>query len=216
MSKKHIPFFHTSKNHIHLTLSEDMLKNCILAIIGMACACLFANLLKSSLFSSTCSVLKQTLKILAQSNISKQELCLHSFSCQMKFFLLLFFFSCTNVWGFFYRAFLFYIGFLQGVLLSCCLFLKGFSGILMYFAFLFPQGLLLAPFYLCYIQYLEGWHHVWFSGKNPSEEKPLYFSEKKKQCLLQLLPLFIVSVILLFISSFLEGYVNLPLLRSFC
>jgi len=130
--------------------------------------------------------------------------------------LLLFFFSFTNAWRLYSKCFVFYIGFLQGILLSCCLFLKGFSGIFLYLSLLVPHAFLLAPVYLFLLQQLENWHSgcLWREDGNSSDSDHAY-PQKKKQMFLQILPLFFVSMLLLLLGAFLEGYLNVPLLRLF-
>lgn len=214
MSKKHYIFSGISKKHFKL--SENTLKNMILCIVGMACACLFANMARTTLFQPASGILKQMIKNLSGKNISKSEVMLYSFTTNAKFTLLLFFFSFTNVWTLYSRLFVFYIGFLQGILLSCCLFMKGFPGIFFYTVLLVPHIFLLAPVYLFLLHHLEYWHH---SSLRPpygdSSENDSISPQKKKQVFFQILPLFFLSVIFLLAGAFLEGYLNVPLLRIY-
>lgn len=214
MSKKHMIF--RGYPGKHFCLSEDVLKNMILCAAGMACACLFANLFKNSIFGAAADTLKKLTENLSQKGLSGAEVTLYSFTANSKYVLLLFFFSFTNVWKLYSRCFVFYIGFLQGILLSCCLFLKGFSGIFFYLALLVPHSLLLAPVYLFLLQQLEKWHcGSLYRECNSCAETENGFPQKKKQVLIQILPLFFLTLILLLFGAWMEGYLNIPLLRLF-
>ncbi len=200
----------------HFCLSEYTMKNMVLCAVGMACACLIANMTRHSIFAGAADILKQITDVLSQKGLDKSEVTLYSFTTNCKFALLLFFFSFTNAWYIYSRCFVFYIGFLQGVLLSCCLFLKGFSGIFFYLALLVPHAFLLVPSYLFLLQRLEGWHRGVPRGENGNSSQREYSpSKKKKQMVLQILPLFFGTMILLLLGAVLEGYLNVPLLRMF-
>ena len=214
MPRKHLILKGYHKKHF--CLSEYTMKNMVLCAVGMACACLIANMTRHSIFASAADILKQITDYLSQKGLAKSEVTLYSFTANCKFALLLFFFSFTNAWWLYSRCFVFYIGFLQGVLLSCCLFLKGFSGIFFYLGLLVPHAFVLAPAYLFLLQRLEGWHHGFLWGeKGTSSRSDNSFSKKKKQMVLQILPLFFGIMILLLLGAFLEGYLNVPLLRLF-
>lgn len=214
MGRIHLSFKGYHKKHF--CLSENAMKNMILCVVGMACACLLANLTRSTLFQNASDVLKDITNNLSQKGLSKLEVTLYSFSTNAKFALLLFFFSFTNVWKLYSRCFVFYIGFLQGILLSCCLFFKGFSGIFFYLALLVPHTFLLAPVYLFLLHQLENWHNQSFQGEcSSSSDSDSLLPSKKKQNVIQILPLFFLSILLLLLGSFLEGYLNVPLLRLY-
>lgn len=187
----------------------------VLCAVGMACACLIANMTRHSIFAGAADILKQITDVLSQKGLAKSEVMLYSFTANCKFALLLFFFSFTNAWYLYSRCFVFYIGFLQGILLSCCLFLRGFSGIFFYLALLVPHAFLLAPAYLFLLQRLEGWHRGFPQGENSSSRPEASFSQKKKQLVLQILPLFFVMMIVLLLGAVLEGYLNVSLLQIF-
>ena len=212
MPGKTFAFHKYSKRQFYL--SQNILKNMILCVVGIACACLLANLTKQSVFHTASSALKQITKNLSSKGLSKSEVTLYSFTTNVKYALLLFFFSFTNVWRLYSRCFVFYIGFLQGILLSCCIFLKGFSGIFFYLCLLVPHIFLLAPVYLLLLQQLEDWHNGCLcrepSGSCESDNR---FPQKKKQFFMQILPLFFITLLLMLLGAFLEGYLNVPLLK---
>lgn len=200
----------------HLYLSEDTMKNMLLCIVGIACACLFANMTKQTMFRTAPDTLKHITKNLSEKNLPMSEVTLYSFTNNCKLALLLFFFSFTNVWKLYSRCFVFYIGFLQGILLSCCLFLKGFSGIFLYATFQIPHIFLLAPLFLFLLHRLECWHNDFLYPSPESQAEPdSPFPQKKKQMILQILPLFFITIILLLLGAFLEGYLNVALLRLY-
>ena len=214
MPRKHAIFRKYSRKHF--CLSENVLKNIILCVVGMACACLLANMAKHTIFDTASDTLNQLIKNLSEKGLSKAEVTLYSFTANSKFALLLFFFSFTNVWKLYSRCFVFYIGFLQGVLLSCCLFLRGFSGIFFYLSLLAPHSFLLAPLYLFLLQQLENWHSgSLYQEYSNSSETDNTFPQKKKQIFLQILPLFFGTMLFLLLGAFMEGYLNVTLLRLF-
>lgn len=213
MPRKHLILKGYHKKHF--CLSEYTMKNMVLCAVGMACACLIANMTRHSIFAGAADILKQITDVLSQKGLAKSEVMLYSFTANCKFALLLFFFSFTNAWYLYSRCFVFYIGFLQGILLSCCLFLRGFSGIFFYLALLVPHAFLLAPAYLFLLQRLEGWHRGFPQGENSSSRPEASFSQKKKQLVLQILPLFFVMMIVLLLGAVLEGYLNVSLLQIF-
>lgn len=214
MPRKHAIFRGYARKHFYL--SENVLKNMILCVVGMACACLLANMAKHTIFDTASDILNQLTKNLSEKGVSKAEVTLYSFTANSKFALLLFFFSFTNVWKLYSRCFVFYIGFLQGILLSCCLFLRGFSGIFFYLTLLVPHTFLLAPVYLFLLQQLENWHNGSLCREcgNTSEADNI-FPQKKKQIFLQILPLFFATMLLLLLGAWMEGYLNVSLLRLF-
>lgn len=214
MPKKH--FILNRYHRKHFSLSEDTLKNMLLCVVGIACACLLANMTKNTLFKSASDILKQITGSLSGKEVSNSEVMLYSFTSNCKYTLLLFFFSFTNVWTLYSRCFVFYIGFLQGILLSCCLFMKGFSGIFFYTALLIPHIFLLAPVYLFVLHQLEKWHNnSMHPDNNSSPEGECIFPQKKRQIFLQILPLFFLTLVFLLLGAFLEGYLNVPLLRIY-
>lgn len=175
-------------------------------LIGFAAGAVTSHLLKTTLYAPVLGLYQTLLSQMQTLEIDGAALFLLATKKHIKYFLLLWFFSFTNIWKYYYRFFLAYSGFQNGLLLSFCLIMSGLSGIGGFFSFLLPQCLLLAPAYIIAISHCELLQDALTRDT---------FNASKKQLIFHQLPSFFVSMALLFLGCLLEGYLNPPLLRLF-
>lgn len=187
----------------------------ILFFVGFLTGCLAANLLEDSLYAPALALFQNTLKNISSLAISRNDVFLYSCKENIKFFLLLIFFSLTNVWRLYYTGFTLYTGFSHGLLCSFCVLLYGPGGIIRYFCFLLPQVLFLAPAFLFAMRHLEALHSSWFFSEEKESAQTFFFHSKRRQLLFSKLPPLLLCVILLLCSALLEGYLNIPLLKYY-
>lgn len=174
--------------------------------IGMLAGGLTAHFLKTSLYAPVLRLYQTLLSQLQSLEVDSSILFLLAAKKHLKYFLLLWFLSLTNIWKYYYRLFLVYAGFQNGLLLSFCLIMNGLTGIIGFLCFLLPQSLLLVPAYIiaiCRCDLLQ---------ENLGRDS---FSQSKKQLILHQLPPFLVSAALLLLGCLLEGFLNPSLLRLF-
>lgn len=186
-----------------------------LFFVGFLAGCLAAGLFEDSLYAPALTLFQNTLKHISSLAISRNDVFLYSCKENMKCFLLLIFFSLTNVWRLYYAGFTLYTGFSHGLLCSFCVLLYGPGGIIGYFCFLFPQVLLLVPAFLLTVRHLEEFHCCWFSAEDKEQPRLLLFHSKRRQLLFSKLPPLLLCAILLLCSALLEGYLNIPLLKHY-
>ena len=167
--------------------------------LGLAVGCLFGFLCKESLYAPLLSFYQSLSSSLQSLELDKRALFLLALRKHLKYFLLLWFFSFTNIWRYFYRFVCVAFGLQQGLLLSFCILLHQVMGPLHYLSFLFPQVLLLAPAYYLSLQ---------------SANTLSCCRLQKKQLLCHQLPLFFLCLALLILGCFVESYLNPILLRA--
>lgn len=173
---------------------------------GFLVGAILSHFLKTSLYAPVLGLYQSLLSQLQALEIDSSALFLLAARKHLKYFLLVWFFSFTNIWKYYYRIFLLYSGFQNGLLLTFCLIMHGVSGIIGFLCFLLPQVLLLTPAYIiaiCRCELLQ-------ESLNQSS-----FSASKKQLIFHQLPSFSVSLALLLLGCLLEGYLNPALLRLF-
>lgn len=177
--------------------SKTMIGSIIIYLAGMLLGYLCGHVLRSHLYTTVKDTYEGLLSSINTINIKFLPLCLLCFKQQCKDFILLVFFSCTNVWLLYLCGYLLYCGFTSGLLLLFCTMLHGIMGIWGYFCFLMPQALIYAPAYLLLIHKLHS---------NRTENK-------KGIPLLHEFPFLFLILIILFVGCILESTLNLPLLR---
>lgn len=183
-----------------------------------------AHLLKDSLYAPILSLYQTLKEQLSTAETDHYAIFLLSVKGQLKLFLLLWFFSVTNVWRYYFWSFCVYSGFCNGLLLAFCVLLSGAAGCWDFICFQLPQALLFIPAYCLAIYHCNTLHRQ-LSGKwDPPSGEPsgndraaryakLGKSIGKKQLAFRQLPLFLLDGCLLLAGCLLEGYCNLPLLR---
>lgn len=186
-----------------------------LFFVGFLAGCLAASLLEDSLYAPALALFQNTIKHISSLAISRNDVFLYSCKENIKFFLLLVFFSLTNAWRLYYVGFTLYTGFSHGLLCTFCFLLYGPGGIIIYFCFLFPQVLLLAPAFLLTVRHLEELHCFWFSAEDKESSRNMFLPSKRRQLLFSKLPPLLFCAILLLCSALLEGYLNIPLLKYY-
>lgn len=174
--------------------------------LGLGAGCLTAHFFKTSLYAPILGFYQTLLTQLPTVDIDSSTLFLLACKKQIKYFLLLWFFSFTNIWKYYYRIFLAYLGFQNGLLLSFCLLMSGLPGIAGFLCFILPQSLLYVPSYLISI------YRGQLIYENLTKDS---LCTKKSQLIIHQLPSFLVAVSLLLLGCLLEGYLNTPLLRMF-
>lgn len=199
--KRHIPI------HTYSRLTTGLF------LLGALAGCLFGNLFKDHLYEPVLTLFQNTVNQLPSLQISSKEVFFYSLKEYIKLFLLLCFFAITNVWRIYYTGFALYTGFRHGLLFSFCLLVNHTSGILQFASFLLPQALLLAPVFLFTISHLELLHHDLFASENNDGSSGIFRNTKKRQLLFAKLPHFLIAILLLIGCAFLEGYLNVPLLK---
>lgn len=173
---------------------------------GLLAGAVLSHFLKTSLYAPVLGLYQTLLSQLQALEIDSCALFLLAARKHMKYFLLVWFFSFTNIWKYYYRIFLLYSGFQNGLLLTFCLLMNGASGVIGFLCFLLPQFLLLAPAYIIAICRCELFQEALEQSSFPTT---------KKQLILRQLPSFLVSLALLLLGCLLEGYLNPALLRLF-
>lgn len=181
---------------------------------GFIISCLITNFLKTSLYAPILNIYQTTLSGLQTLEIDSVSLFLLAAGKHLKYLLLLWFFSFTNIWKYYYRLFTAYEGIQNGFLLSFCLIMNGTAGILGYLCLLLPHSLLLLPAYVLSIQRCQCLHEGIFAC-SPARESARALRTTKKQVVLHELPCFLLCLCLLLLGCLLEGYVNPLFLRLF-
>lgn len=178
----------------------------IFFFIGFLAGALTTHFFKTSLYAPVLG-LYQTLLIQLQAlEVDSSTLFLLAAKKHLKYILLLWFFSFTNIWKYYYRLFLIYSGFQNGLLFSFCLIMNGPFGIVGYLCFLLPQTILLVPSYMIAISHCD------ILQESLTRDS---FSQSKKQLTIHQLPAFLVSTALLLLGCLLEGFLNPAVLRLF-
>lgn len=177
--------------------SRAIISSILLYLAGMLLGYLCGHFLRNSLYLTVQSTYEGLLSGIGNTKIPFLPLFLLCIKQQCKNYLLLVFFSCTNVWLLYLSGYLLYRGFTCGLLLLFCTMLNGVSGIWGFFCFLMPQALLYVPTYLCLIRKLH----------TTREQTPKGIS------LLHEIPSLLLLLLLLLAGCILESTLNLPLLK---
>lgn len=210
-SASHIKF------NFHIPLSSFSKLTIGLFLIGFFFGCLGSHFFEEYLYATVVDLFRNTINQIPWLDIDRNEVFLYSLKDHITYFLLLVFFSLTNVWRIYYFGSTIYTGFSQGLLFSFCTMTYGLGGILQYFCFLLPQSILLVPVFLFALSRLELLHKNWFAPENRDiEHSPSFLpAPKKRQLLLCQLPFFFVCTVLLVCCALLEGYLNVPIIKSY-
>jgi uncharacterized membrane protein SpoIIM required for sporulation len=174
----------------------------LLFTLGMVSGCLTAYLLREGIYTTVFHLYQTLLEQLSTLEINLQELFLLALKKNLEYFVLLYFFAFTNVWKYYYRGFLLYIGFQNGLLLSFCIQMNGVTGAAKYLCFLLPHSLLLIPAYLLALHQGEHIFRFLHSSRHTS-----------KKLLMYRLPAWILSLLLLILGCLTEAALNPSLLR---
>lgn len=172
--------------------------------IGIILGITIAHLLRSGLYASVFHLYQNLLNQLQSLEINVQDFFLLALRKNLKYFIVLCFFAFTNVWKYYYRFFLIYAGFQNGLLLSFCIQLKGIGGIIGYLCFLMPQAVLFVPAYLIAICHCCHLHNNLHS-----------ITATKRQAILCELPFLLAALALLLLGCLLEAAFNPSLLRLY-
>ncbi len=205
-----------SKKQLVSSVSFFQKLTAALFLISFVLGCLLGNLLENALYAPAFSLFQNTIRRLPALAIDRQDVFFYCLRENIKCFLLLVFFAMTNAWRIYYVIFLFYTGACYGLLFTFCTLLYGLGGIPQFLCFLLPQALICVPLYLFFLNKLEAFHTDWFLPENNAAGSDFFFFQPKKRGLLfKQIPLFFLVILLLAISSLLEGYLNLPLIQYF-
>lgn len=172
----------------------------IFFFIGMLLGTLVGKLFNSALLPELKSIYTETLSSIPSLDIPSDKIVLSSFYRNIKFVLLLFIFSMTDLWRYYCLVFSVYTGFSNGLLLFFNISIYKFAGIANYTCCIMPQYLIFVPSFLYIIMKL---HKI-----NSCDD-----TNQKGKLFLKQFPLFLLSILLILIGSLAEGYIN-PLLLS--
>lgn len=192
------------KNQTKKTLSNTSISVFLFVAAGLSLGCITAFILRNGLYSYIFHLYRTLLTQLQSLEVDRQDFFLLAFRRTIKYFLLLCFFSFTNIWKYYYRLFSLYIGFQHGLLLAFCLQLNGLWGIVGYLCFLLPQALLIIPAFLMCIDHCEYTHNELHS-----------ITISRHKLILCEFPFFFLSALLLILGCLLEAYGNPGLLRLY-
>lgn len=177
--------------------NRAIITSILLYLSGMLIGYLCGHFLQNSLYHTVKTTYDGLLSGITDIKIQFLPLFLLCIKQQCKNYLLLIFFSCTNVWLFYLSGYLLYRGFTGGLLLLFCTMLNGVSGVWGFFCFLMPQALLYIPAYLCLIQKLH-------TNRD---------NTAKGISLLQEIPSLLLLLLFILAGCILESTLNLPLLK---
>lgn len=170
----------------------------IFFFIGMLIGTLVGKLFNPIILPVLKTIYSETISALPSMDIPSDQIVLSSFSRNIKFVMLLFIFSMTDLWRYYCLVFSVYTGFSNGLLLYFNISLYDFAGIANYTCCIMPQYLVFVPAFLFIIKKL---HRI-----NCLDE-----TKQKGKLLLKQFPLFLLSILLILIGSLAEGCIN-PLL----
>ena len=163
----------------------------IFFFIGMVIGTLVGKLFNPIILPVLKTIYSETISALPSLDIPSDQIVLSSFSRNIKFVMLLFIFSMTDLWRYYCLVFSVYTGFSNGLLLYFNISLYDFAGIANYTCCIMPQYLVFVPAFL-FINCLDE-------------------TKQKGKLLLKQFPLFLLSILLILIGSLAEGCIN-PLL----
>lgn len=184
------------------------------AIIGIITGCITGNLLKENLYSPLITIYNETINNIPGLDIDKSDIFLLAIKRNVKLFILLYLFSLTNLWTYYYCAFSLYTGFTNGLLLAFNIILHGINGSIRFLCYLFPQALLFIPLYLMVIAHCDCFHDTFIAyASGPSYDNTYNYSTKQKKgkLAIQQFPFIILCLVLIAAGSFIEANLNLPL-----
>ena len=187
-----------------------------LFLFAFVFGCFLANLFSKTLYAPVITLFESIVKELPSLSLNRQEIFLFCGKDNLKYFLLLLFFSLTNAWKIYYPFFTLYTGFRYGLLFSFCMLVSGIGGIVEFLCFLLPHTLITLPVFLSSINRMELLHESWFFACTGDKKGPRFLLDKgKRQLLLKQLPHVLLYILLLLCAALLEGYVNIPLLKQY-
>lgn len=192
------------KDQSKKTLSNTSISVFLFVAAGLSLGCITAFLLRSGIYAYIFHLYQTLLSQLQPLEIDRQDFFLLAIRRTLKYFLLLWFFSFTNVWKYYYRLFSIYIGFQHGLLLAFCVQLNGLWGLAGYFCFLLPQAFLVIPAFLICINHCDHIHSQLHS-----------ITISKHSLILCEFPFFFVSTLFLILGCLLEACANPALLRLY-
>ncbi len=184
------------------------------AIIGIITGCITGNLLKENLYSPLITIYNETINNIPGLDIDKSDIFLLAIKRNVKLFILLYLFSLTNLWTYYYCAFSLYTGFTNGLLLAFNIILHGINGTIRFLCYLLPQALLFIPVYLMIIAHCDNFHNIFISctSSTPYDNTYNYSTKQKKGKLaIQQFPFIILCLVFITAGSFIEANLNLPL-----
>ena len=105
------------KTGMHSKLPVPCKITLFFAIIGIIAGCITGHLLKENLYSPLITIYNETITNLPGLDIEKSDIFLLALKRNIKLLVLLYLFSLTNIWTYYYCAF----HFIQGLLMGFCL-----------------------------------------------------------------------------------------------
>ena len=187
------------KNKTKKTLPVITISVFLFAAAGLSAGCL-----RSNIYASVFHLYQTLLSELQTLEINRQDFFLLAVRRAGKYFVLLWFFAFTNIWKYYYRLFSAYIGFQNGLLLTFCVTLNGFTGIFGFVCFLLPQAFLFIPAFLIAISHCQQLHGGLHS-----------ITLTHHRLILCELPYFLLSAALVLLGCLVEASVNPALLRLY-
>ena len=173
-----------------------------LFIAGMAIGILTGYFMKSSLYSPLITIYKDILSRLTSLDICRSEIFFLSLKRNLKYLVLIYMFAITNIWNWYYGAFLLYIGFSNGLLLTFNIILYGMAGSIRYLCYLFPHSLIFIPIYILIIAHCNSFHKTYYVCTDTAKKGKLLFRQ---------FPFCIFIILFMIAGCILEAWLNLPL-----
>lgn len=186
----------------------------VFAIGGIIAGYITGNFLKDSLYSPLLTIYNETISNIAELDINKSDIFWLAVKRNIKLFILVYLFSLTNLWSYYYCAFSLYTGFTNGLLLAFNIILHNISGIPRFLLYHCPQALFFIPLYLILIAHCNKFHNEFVSCSSFLTHENTYncsYRQKKGKLILQQFPFVIICIILITAGCFIEANLNLPL-----
>lgn len=178
----------------------------ILFMCGFAIGIITGNIFHRELYAPLSSLYNELYDKLSLLEINNSDIFFSALKRNLKFFILLYIFSVTNLWPFYCCSFSLYTGLTNGLFFMFNIIMYKTAGIFKFICFLFPQSIIYIPLYISIILRCHSLNRQLYSDNSKTD------ITKKGKLLIKQFPSILIYILLLLVCCLIESRINLQIL----
>ena len=178
----------------------------ILFMCGFAIGIITGNIFHRELYAPLSSLYNELYDKLSLLEINNSDIFFSALKRNLKFFILLYIFSVTNLWPFYCCSFSLYTGLTNGLFFMFNIIMYKTTGIFKFICFLFPQSIIYIPLYISIILRCHSLNRQLYSDNSKTD------ITKKGKLLIKQFPSILIYILLLLVCCLIESRINLQIL----
>lgn len=178
----------------------------ILFMCGFAIGIITGNIFHRELYAPLSSLYNELYDKLSLLEINNSDIFFSALKRNLKFFILLYIFSVTNLWPFYCCSFSLYTGLTNGLFFMFNIIMYKTAGIFKFICFLFPQSIIYIPLYISIILRCHSLNRQLYSDNSKTD------ITKKGKLLIKQFPFILIYILLFLVCCLIESRINLQIL----